>query len=160
MLKVSVVFNTSRSERKILYRSLRTQHHSFATAVLVKKNFLIGLRSPAASRCNPCEGGMLVQDQNVDEWVSCWILWLWSEQCTIGFRIAPAFAAASFGGFSVARLQLDPNNLPSFHPCGCFPACTYGNLRLLPIHLHNLRIAFPVPFGSGASRFDNLGFLD
>ena len=158
--KRGVVFYTSRSERKIFGRALKTQHNSFAVVVLEKKNFLLGKRSPAAWRCNPCEGGMLVQDQNVDAWVSCWILWLWSEQCTTGFRIAPAFAAASFGGFSVVRLQLDPNNLPSFHPCGCLPACAYGNLRLLPIHLHNLRIALPVPFGSGASRFDNLGFLD
>ena len=122
MLNVSVVFNTSRSERKILGRALKTQHKSFAIAVLEKKNFLLGQPSPAAWKHNPCEGGMLVQDQNVDEWVSCWILCLWSEQCTTGFRIAPAFAAASFGGFfcgSLATRSQQPSIVSSVRLFAC-----------------------------------------
>ena len=41
----------------------------------------------------------LVQVQDVDAWVSCQILQLWSEQRAADFRVAPVFAAASFVHF-------------------------------------------------------------
>ena len=65
-----------------------------------------GWQSPAASSDNPHERGELVQVQDVDTWVSCWILQLWSEQSTTDFRIAPAFATASSCGPLATLSQL------------------------------------------------------
>ena len=84
-----------------------------------------------------------VHVQDVDAWVSCWILRLWSEQRTTDFRIGLAFAAASFCGFSEVHLRLCPN-LP-FVRAGVFLACTYECLRL-SIYLHNLRNYYFVLF--------------
>ena len=50
--KVSVLFYTSRSDRKILDHVLSSVN-TFAVTVLVRKSFLLGKRSPAASHDLP-----------------------------------------------------------------------------------------------------------
>ena len=56
-----------------------------------KKSILLGWRSPAAWSRVPCEGEECVQVQNVDAWVSCWILRLWSGHCATDSRVARVF---------------------------------------------------------------------
>ena len=58
---------TTRSDRKILNRVLKTDTNVPAIAVvLMKRNVLLGSRSPAARSGNPCERGDLVQVQDFD----------------------------------------------------------------------------------------------
>ena len=122
------------------------------------KNFPFGQRSPAASNDESCEHGELVQVQDVDALVPCWILQLWFEQHTTGSQIALAFAAASCCGFSEVHLRLCPD-CPWFLTCGCFLACTYDSLRLYSTYLHNLRIFSSVLFRNDASRLGVLYLL-
>ena len=55
--------------------------------MLALRNFLIGLRSPAAPIVISFERGELIQVQHVDASVSCWILQLQFEQHTTGSQI-------------------------------------------------------------------------
>ena len=55
--------------------------------VLALKNFLIGLRSPAAPIVISFERGELIQVQHVDASESCWNLQLQFEQHTTGSQI-------------------------------------------------------------------------
>ena len=117
-----------RSERKILDRVLKNMfEHSCNRVCCVSEEELPACL--AVTRCVreiPCERSEHTQVQDVDEWESCWNLWLWFEQSTTDFRVAPAFATPSFCGISAVRLQFDPNS--SFlRTCGCCLACTYCN---------------------------------
>ena len=136
-IKVSVLFYTRRSARKILDRVLRSDDFICSVTVLEQRTFLLGYRSPAAPIDSSCKRGEPVQGQDVDAVVSCWILKLWYEQQSAGSQIAPAFAAASFLGFSKVHLRLCPN-LSWLRTCGCFLACT----GLHAICVHNLRNCF------------------
>ena len=71
VLKVSVLFYLSRSDRKILDRVLKSKHMSSHVTVLAETNFLLGLRSPAALFDDSFECGELVQVQDIEALVSC-----------------------------------------------------------------------------------------
>ena len=82
VLEVSALFSTPRSDRKILDRVLKRLKNCPAIAVIVpvKTSFLLGQRSSSAKSCTPSEGGALDQAKDVDVWVSCSVLQLWSEK--------------------------------------------------------------------------------
>ena len=101
-----VVENTHSSERKILDRVLKTK--KFCNRGRPRRGVII-----RAGVVNLCKFRMLTRGYCVGS-SSCGL-----EPCVTDFRIAPAFAAASFCAITVVHLQVDPN-FPSFRTCGCF----------------------------------------
>ena len=75
-LKVSLLLYSSRSDRKIRDLVLMINNTLLVT-VLAWMNFLLRWRSPAAQIVHSFQRGELVQVQDVDAMVSCWILQLY-----------------------------------------------------------------------------------
>ena len=88
-------------------------------------------------RLKSFERGELLNVQDVDTLVSCWIVHVYSKQHSTFSKITLAFVAASICGFSEAHLRICPN-FPWFRTCGIFLARTDDNLCNCPTCLHNL----------------------
>ena len=82
---------------------------------------MIGLRSPAAPIVISSQRGELVQVQDVDASVSCWIFQKWLQQHATG---SPFCACLCCGVMSWVF-----TNCAQFRLCGCVHACTYRSLR-------------------------------
>ena len=123
-----MLFCTSRSDRKILDRVLKSKE---TLAVTVQWNFLLGLRSPPAPIDDPFERGELVQVQDVDALVSCGVNEVpnGSPNCTC---LCCGITLSVFRGPLVQTFQC-------FVRAAAFSHALPMVWRLLLIFLHNLR---------------------
>ena len=159
VVKVSVLFFTSRSDRKILYRVLRSK--TFLSRALCLRRRSSGLASghPLRRLVIHSSAASLSKFRVLTRWYRVGSSSCGLHNIPLDSQSAPAFAAASSCGFSGVHLQPCPN-FPWIRTCGCFLARTYDRLRLLPIYLHNLRNYSFVLSGNDALRLDNLGLTD
>ena len=81
------------------------------------------------------------------------------EQHSAGFQIAPAFAVASFCGFSRGPLAT-LSQFPIFRTSDSFLACTYDGLRLFPSSCTTFEILVSCAFRNYALRLRILSLLD